>query len=86
MVIPGVPRLQLRGERVTAWRNYEEQRPPRRWPLGHVAGKWVHRPNSAQAHPIAEIFLPQVIIRVSQGMNHNANGDRGVEITGGEIH
>jgi hypothetical protein len=35
--------------------------------------------NSAQAHPNAEIFLPQVVIRAPQSMNPNTGMDHGAD-------
>jgi hypothetical protein len=34
---------QQHGERVTAWRNHDERRTPRRRSLGHIADKWMMR-------------------------------------------
>jgi hypothetical protein len=82
----GLPRLRRRGKGITAWRTRDERRPPRWWPLGHVAGKWVRRLSSIvpQVHPPREIFYRQPL-SVQHNTRIAATGvNRGAEISGGD--
>jgi hypothetical protein len=55
-----LPQLRRHGKGITAWRTHEERRPPRWWPLGHVAGKWVRWLSNTvpQVHPRGRSFHP----------------------------
>jgi hypothetical protein len=88
MVIISLPRQLLHGERVTAWRNHEERCPPRRWPLGHVAGKWLQRlsSNSAPSSSLVQDHWPPAIIRAPERTNRDTLRESQRVFTGGEVH
>jgi hypothetical protein len=70
---------QQHGERVTAWHNRGERCTPRRWPLGHVAGKWVRQQggHSAPTSATAKIFSHKSLSARSPGTNRSTDKDRG---------
>jgi hypothetical protein len=69
---------------VTAWRNREKRKPPRWWPLGHVAVQ-VGTTHRAQVHPLGDLFTLTVIHTNLHTHTSQLKSGLRCKIIGGEV-